>query len=257
MSQEIRNDAIQIFYFVGDNCIGFDYNPARRVTIPKNSVQNERRSLTEKEIGLVLKLQHKARPAVLIMMLCGLRVGEMLPLRLDDIDFENKIVHINKSTQRVSGNEFTVKKGTKNGKNRNIPIPSTLVDELMETKTLSKSPYICSNSSGIMHTPSSWKRIFESYIIELNALNNNINKYNPNFRKSLDKITAHMLRHTYASMLYFAGVDVLTAQKLLGHSDVSTTVNVKNPYEQLKESKQLGFVCDSGRGFLSAVILLS
>lgn len=246
--KEIRNDAIQIFYFVADNCIGFDYNPARRVTIPKNSVQNERRSLTEKEIGLVLKLQHKARPAVLIMMLCGLRVGEMLPLRWDDIDFENKIVHINKSTQRVSGNEFTVKKGTKNGKNRNIPIPSTLVDELTETKTLSKSPYICPNSSGVMHTPSSWKRIFESYVIELNALNNNINKYNPNFRKSLDKITAHMLRHTYASMLYFAGVDVLTAQKLLGHSDVSTTLNVythlQSQTEKISIDKFDSFISD-------------
>ena len=39
-------------------------------------------------------------------------------------------------------------------------------------------------------------------------------------------ITAHMLRHTYATILYDAEVDVLTAQKLLGHADVSTTMNV-------------------------------
>ena len=35
-----------------------------------------------------------------------------------------------------------------------------------------------------------------------------------------------MLRHTYATMLYFSGVDVLTAQKLLGHADLSTTLKI-------------------------------
>ena len=68
--------------------------------------------------------------------------------------------------------------------------------------------------------------MFESYISDLNALNCAKSKYDPSFKRTLDKITPHMFRHTYASMLYFSGVDVLTAQKLLGHADLSTTLKV-------------------------------
>lgn len=246
--KELRNDAIQIFNFVADNCIGFEYNPARRVSIPKNSIRNERRALTEKEINLILNLEHKARPAILIMMLCGLRVGELLPLRWEDLNFKDNVIYINKSTQRISGNEFTVKNGTKNGKNRTIPIPIKLAEELRQFQKECTSPYICSNSLGKLHTPCSWKRLFESYIADLNALNNKINKYAPSFRKTLDKITPHMLRHTYASMLYFSGVDVLTAQKLLGHADVSTTLKIythlKSQTEKLSIEKFDNFVSD-------------
>ena len=231
----VCNDAIQIFYFVSDNCKDFNYNPATRVHIPKNSTKKERRSLTNKEVRLVLELQHRARPAVLIMLLCGLRVGEVLTLRWDDIDFTKGEMNINKSTQRVSGNEYTVKDGTKNGKNRIVPIPKPLLKELAELKEHSMNPLICTNTSGEFHTPCSCKRMFESYISDLNALNGKISKYDPNFKQTLDKITPHMLRHTYASMLYFSGVEVLTAQKLLGHADLSTTLKI---YTHLQEQTE-------------------
>lgn len=233
--KEICNDAIQIFYFVSDNCKDFNYNPATRIHIPKNSTKKERRSLTNKEVCLILALQHRARPAVLIMMLCGLRVGEVLTLRWDDIDFVSGEMHINKSTQRVSGNEYAVKSGTKNGKSRTIPVPKPLLKELTELREHSTNPLICTNTSGEFHTPCSWKRMFESYISDLNALNAKISKFNPNFKQTLDKITPHMLRHTYASMLYFSGVDVLTAQKLLGHADTATTLKI---YTHLQEQTE-------------------
>ncbi len=166
----VCNDAIQIFYFVSDNCKDFSYNPAARVHIPKNSTKKERRSLTNKEVRLILELQHRARPAVLIMLLCGWRVGEVLTLHWDDIDFTKGEMNINKSTQRVSGNEYTVKDSTKNGKNRIVPIPQPLLKELEELKEHSMNPLICTNTSGEFHTPCSWKRRFESYISDFNAL---------------------------------------------------------------------------------------
>ena len=42
----------------------------------------------------------------------------------------------------------------------------------------------------------------------------------------IDRFTAHNLRHTYATMLYKAGVDVLTAKEQLGHADIKTTLNI-------------------------------
>ena len=42
----------------------------------------------------------------------------------------------------------------------------------------------------------------------------------------IPNITAHWLRHTFATMLYFAGVDLLTAKEQLGHSDIKTTLEI-------------------------------
>lgn len=90
-----------------------------------------------------------------------------------------------------------------------------------------------------MHTPSSWKRLWESFN---NALSHHYatlqqsqqSIYNPKgIKKRVDKITPHMFRHTYATLLYTSEVDVLSASKLLGHSDVSVTLKV---YTHLQES---------------------
>ena len=60
-----------------------------------------------------------------------------------------------------------------------------------------------------MHSRSSWQRMWESYLSKLDF-----------------DFTAHQLRHTYASMLYEAGVDVKTASELLGHSDIEITMKI-------------------------------
>ena len=49
---------------------------------------------------------------------------------------------------------------------------------------------------------------------------------------TIDKITPHRLRHTYATLLYSSGVDLLTAKELLGHSDVSTTLKIYTHLEK-------------------------
>ena len=49
----------------------------------------------------------------------------------------------------------------------------------------------------------------------------------------IDKINPHMLRHTYATMLYNAGVDIMTASELLGHADIETTLKI---YTELRKN---------------------
>jgi len=53
----------------------------------------------------------------------------------------------------------------------------------------------------------------------------------------LDHITAHMLRHTYASLLYDAGVDIKSAQRYLGHSDIETTLEIYTHLTKHKEDE--------------------
>ena len=52
----------------------------------------------------------------------------------------------------------------------------------------------------------------------------------------IEGFSAHQLRHTYASMLYMAGVDVVTAKELMGHADVQTTLEI---YTHLSKSHKV------------------
>lgn len=55
----------------------------------------------------------------------------------------------------------------------------------------------------------------------------------------LPHLRFHDLRHTYATMLYDAGVDVLTAQRLLGHADVQTTMRIYTHLSKQKEQQSI------------------
>ena len=55
----------------------------------------------------------------------------------------------------------------------------------------------------------------------------------------IDHITAHMLWHTYATMLFDAGVDVKSAQKFLGHSDIEVTLEIYTHLSKFKEEQAI------------------
>lgn len=81
-----------------------------------------------------------------------------------------------------------------------------------------------------------WKRLWESYIKDLNIKYGDFNDSIQGKPKSkcqpggvpivIPHFTAHWLRHTFATMLYFAGIDILTAKEQLGHSDIKTTLEI-------------------------------
>lgn len=227
-----------VFDFAVMNGI-IEANPARFTKLPKNLSCSERRSLNEKEQLLIINTKHRAQTAAMIMMFAGLRRGEIIALKWSDIDFENKQINVNKSAQRIASNEFIVTSGTKNGKNRKVAMPEVLCKYLSESRKTATSDLICPKKDGTLHTPTSWRRMWDSYNNELNysvRIDSKKSRHNPTgIDKRLDDITAHMLRHTYATMLFNSNVDVKTAAKLLGHSDIETTLKIYTHLEQERE----------------------
>lgn len=71
------------------------------------------------------------RMAFQVLFYCGLRIGELLALTAGDIDLDNKIIHINKSLQRIHKQDIITPPKTSKGI-RDIAIPSFLVNELRE-----------------------------------------------------------------------------------------------------------------------------
>lgn len=129
--KNIRQTAISIFNFAINNCDNLYRNPAILIKIPQNSYKKERNSLSLSEQMAIIETPHRARLASLIMMFCGLRLGELIALQWKDIDFNKKVICVCQSAYNINGNQLKIKSGTKNGKLRNVTIPEILYQKLL------------------------------------------------------------------------------------------------------------------------------
>jgi integrase len=137
-------------------------------------------------------------------------------------------------TVEIIGGQFVLKHTAKTGAGmRIIDIPQKLVDFLKTEKR--EGLYACVNTKGAMHTESSWRRMWESYLADMNMQYGDFGPFVKRPKSKFDpagvpfvipKITPHWLRHTFCTLLYLAGVDVLTAMKQMGHADIKTTMQI-------------------------------
>jgi len=245
-----KSTLVQIFSLAIENRV-LDYNPASRLKIPKNAPAEKRRTLTNIEQQWVLNTDHRAKRAAMIMLYAGLRRGELIPLTWNDINLKEKAISVSNSVERIS-NTFLVKDGAKTKAGiRTIDIPAVLADFLASEKR--EGIFVCEKSGGGMHTESSWKRMWDSYLTDLNLRHGDFSpfqnkpksKYDPGgVPFVIEKITPHMLRHTFATLLYFAGVDILTAKEQLGHSDIKMTLGIYTHLDKHHKRKSMSKLDD-------------
>lgn len=134
----------------------------------------------------------------------GLRRSEIFGLTFDDVDFEQGIISVNKSRQKVDGIMTTMPCKTK-ASIREIYIPQSCVDLLREYKK--KHPEN--------------KYIFEN--IDYDCVTHWFRKWQK--RNNLPQIRFHDLRHTHASLLLAKQVSIKTISERLGHSNIGITMN--------------------------------
>ena len=244
--ENIKKVASGVFGYARSNNIAGVPDFFKSVIISKYSPVNERRALTEDEQQWIIETEHRAQLPAMIMMFAGLRKGEVIPLEWADIDLKKGLISVNKSVEFVE-NKGDIKKGGKtvNAK-RKVPIPPILVEYLSKIKKESKvlSKYVCVNASGNYHTKSSWRKMWDSYLDDLNVkygYDGDISKFNPKYGTELPmripRITPHYLRHTFATLLFLEGVNVVSAKQFLGHADISTTVNIYTDLENFNKAE--------------------
>lgn len=172
---------------------------------------------------------HRLGWGIVLMLYTGIRAGELLGLRWADVDFENGYMSIKQSMSRVKNRDENADKKYKleNGKTktksseRDIPLNHNALDALCELQKITgKYKYVIVNKQGSQILPYSFRTV-------LNSVLNNC---------EIETRGPHVLRHTFASMLFKKGVDVKTVSELLGHSDVATTYNTY--IHLIKEQKQ-------------------
>ena len=159
----------------------------------------------------------------MIMMYAGLRRGELLALTWSDVDLDKLTITINKAVEYRNGVP-NVKASTKTDAGmRVVSIPDVLASYL--SKQSRYSLLVFPSATGKLMPDCSWRRMWDDYLCTINKLYGHPSISDPSII-TIPRFTAHWLRHTYATMLYMAGVDVLTAKELLGHTDIKTTLGI-------------------------------
>lgn len=186
------------------------------VVLPEGKKAVKRRALTEEEVQTIEKYALSEDGLFPYFLLyTGLRRGEACALKYGDIDYDNAIIHVSKSAY-YEGNQSKIKlPKTENGI-RNVIIPQKLLDILPRGK---KEHYIFCHPHNPKQpmTQSVYTRKWTAYL-----------------KKTGLNITAHMLRHTYATILFEANIGVKDAQILMGHADIMTTNNI---YTHIRENR--------------------
>ena len=209
-------------------------SPVSSMLKPTGKTTQEKETLTATECQVLWnKVKNtRARTFLLIGLHTGMRRGEFLGLQWKDIDFKEKVIHVLHNAV-VSENETMVseKLKTKAAK-RNLPPSEELEAWLTERKKTSHSQYVIAMENHKPLTKSSYRSMWRLIERELPDTH----------------ITAHILRHTYITRLFEAGLDVKEIQYLAGHSTMDMTLKVYTHYDRRsREAKTAEKVRDAFR----------
>jgi integrase len=188
-------------------------NPCDAVSIPRGLPTAKREMPTEDEMAIIK--QSVSAPFGLFAILCfytGLRRGEALALRYEDIDRKAKIITVNKSVS-FEGNRPVVKSTKTAAGERKVLLLDALAEILPTGDGL-----IFDNGNGGLLTKTQYRKRWQRYC-EATGIDT----------------TAHQLRHGYATILFEAEIPDKDAQELLGHSSIAVTRDV---YTHIRQSRR-------------------
>ena len=197
----------------------------KAVILPKENIPTCKKSfLNEDQAKVLLKMvddNTQFNRIIKVLLYTGMRAGECLALRWEDIDFENRTIHIENTLTNIGGKRWLQPPKTKTS-NRYIALSDILIRIFSEQKNyddkkLSKLGSLYCHPDIVFATD-------DGDYMDRSALNLKFRKI---VRDSdFDFITLHSLRHCNATLLINSGIDLKIVSELLGHSDVGTTANV-------------------------------
>ena len=202
-------------------------NPAERVQPPKarkpkrRSYDDEQTKILLENLELLSSEDTKYKVAIILTVFTGVRLGELMGLEWQDVDFKNGIISINRSSQYLADMGVFTKVPKTESSIREIAIPEFIISLLEKYKLWyeeQKSIYgeLWTNSDRLfvqadgkpMH-PSTISKWFVKYVGQI----------------GLPVINFHGLRHTNASLLVAQNVDIAVISARLGHAQISTTLD--------------------------------
>lgn len=203
-------------------------NPCDAVDLPRKEAAEISVLTREQQARLMQEsYQHRYGVFIRLALSTGMRIGEIVGLRWDDIDFTNRILFVRSTLNRlptVDGESktqlFVGSPKTKNGR-RSIPLFDAIISDLQDWRktqeadaqlaqsAYEKTGYVVTNEFGKPIEPRTFR---DHYIRILKAA-------------GLPHFTFHALRHTFATRAIEQGMDVKALSKILGHASVGFTLD--------------------------------
>ena len=231
------------------------YNPMYEVIKPKSDKQtkvvealdiNVQKAFTE-YLNKVSIENEPYKNIFLIQMYMGLRIGEVLALSTENIDLKNKLLYVKRTL--TNDTEFAIILGNKTktyAGNRTLPIPDFLVPIFEE-----QLKYANENLHNLIFTTN------DNYI-RTSAINKELKRiFEEELKTSSKNISTHCLRHTYGTRCIEAGITAVVLQRLMGHKDVTVTLNtytsVFNKFKEEELEKVNNYLTNNQLNFVNSV----
>lgn len=200
--------------------------PVKDIELPRHVPQVVRRALTAEELQAVksAELDPRQRAFISLLLGCGLRPAEAYALTWSDIDFQNQTVNINKALVFSADAALVDHPKTDSGI-RTVEAPLFVLGDLMAYKKISKNIIVFADKKGKYRYKSryhdEWVRIKKKIVEKLGHDTD---------------ITPYYFRHNYATALYYSGISLLEAKRLLGHSDTKMIMEIYAHLDAQKEN---------------------
>lgn len=212
-------------------------NPCVGITLPKQK-KKEIKTLPPEQLQTLVDALRDQRKDISVgyklCLMCGLRRGEVLGLREGDVNLLFRQISVNKTRYIVESKEYVQETKTVRS-TRHLALPVVLAEEIEQliqehhSADWYHSDYLIQDAFGDPLSPS----VFSSQITKIEAA------------AGIDHVTAHGLRHTFATLLNAQHVDAAQISAELGHSNLTTTLNI---YTHV-----FGDVSSSSRGIADAI----
>ena len=171
------------------------------------------------------KCYHKYYEAIYILFHTGMRISEFCGLTVKDIDFVGKNITVDKQLQRIGMKLVIESTKTEAGK-RVLPMTEDVEEmfrSIVEHRHKPVKERAVDGYSGFLFTDRNDLPLVAMHW--QHRINHMVKRYNDIYKEQLPNITPHVCRHTYCSNMAKSGMNPKTLQYLMGHSDISVTMN--------------------------------
>ena len=192
-----------------------------------------REAISRDQMKKFLKFVHddnvyyKYYEVVYILFHTGMHISEFCGLTLKDIDLEKKVVNIDHQLQRTCDMRYIIETTKTDAGRRKIPITEDVVkmfQAIIEDREPPKLEKVIDGYTGFLFYDDEGNPLVAMHW--QHRFNRMVGRYNDIYRVQMPNITPHVCRHTYCSNMAKSGMNPKTLQYLMGHSDISVTMNV-------------------------------